>query len=345
MHSRRFLMPCTAPLLTAVAWAGMFLCTNHLKAQDTAFHLGQDGNQVSLQGQVVTASGQPLSNVRIELRSATGRIISSTWAGSTGTFYVPNLDKGVYEVVATSGVDQSVETVSVSSLQTQLIIRFASTAGRSGEEKRSSNSNSSTVSVTALAVPSGARKAYEKAARLFQKNEIAGAWNQLSTALQMWPKYAEALALRGALRLQSNGLQDAMNDFANALQLDRGCPLAYIGLAAAYNLTGRFDDALLILDQATSLKMQLWQVHYETSKALLGKKVFDRALREAIQADKELGQDLPSLNIVKAKAYIGLKNKNSAISELQKILQKQNSGPEADESRALLASMETTLPK
>jgi hypothetical protein len=337
MHSHRLFTSCTAPLLTAAAWAGFMMCTGQLKAQESGYDSGAVGIPASLHGQVVTATGQPLSDVRIELRSMTGRTISSTWAGISGLFYISNLESGVYEVVATSGVDQSVERVNIPSLETQLTVQIGSS--------RPSNHTDGTVSVTGLAVPSGARKAYEKAARLLQKNDMAGAWNQLTIALQMWPKYAEALTLRGVLKLQSNGLQDAMKDFAAALELDQGYPLAYIGLAAGYNLTGRFDDALSILNQARSLKMQSWQVRYETSKALLGKKIFDRALQEASQAGRLLGHDLPSINIVKAKAYIGLKNTNSATAELQRLLQKENSGPEADESRALLASMGTNLPK
>jgi tetratricopeptide (TPR) repeat protein len=267
----------------------------------------------------------------------TGRVISSTWAGVSGSFYISNLESGVYEVIASSGIDQSIETVNISCMETQLTLQMGSS--------RSPNHTGGTVSVAALSVPSDARKAYERAVRLLQKNDMTGAWNQLNTALQMWPKYAEALTLRGALKLQRNGLQDAMRDFAAALESDRGYPLAYVGLAAGYNMTERFDDALRILDQAASLKIQSWQAHYETSKALLGKKMFDRALQEANQAGKVLGQDLPSINIVKARAYIGLKNTNSATAELQRLLQRKKTGPEAAESRALLASMGTSLPK
>jgi tetratricopeptide (TPR) repeat protein len=207
-----------------------------------------------------------------------------------------------------------------------------------GSASSASNSEAA-VSVNSLTVPSKAREAFEAADRLFQKNDVTGAWKKIEKALQSSPKYAAALTLRGLLKMSTNQPQQALPDFIAALEADRGYQVAYAALAADYNLMGQFDEALRVLDQGNSLSMQSWQAHFEASKALLGKKNFDRALKEANQAASLLGRDFPLINVVKAHAYMGLQDTNSAASELREYLRRENNGPLADKVRGILANL------
>jgi tetratricopeptide (TPR) repeat protein len=343
-------MPChklcqstaTRLVLVALSAAGL-LCPTTVHAQADVFtssHQGHTQNDVTnydqgarrfLNGHVVNQNGQPVTDVLIELRSVAGKIISSVTADRSGSFYIPNLDPGWYEVVATSGINRSVTTVDVSSFPEPLTIRLGSAP--------SAVHNEATVSVNSLATPSDAQKAFEAAERLFQKNDLSGAWNKVNKALQAWPNYAAALTLRGVLKMGNNQPQPAIDDFAAAVEADRSYHLAYIGLAAAYNLSARFDEALRALDQVDPRNPQSWQIHFETSKALLGKKSFGRALQEADRAASLLGRDLPEINVLRANAYIGMQDMNSAAKELREYLRLDGSGPLADKARALLVQM------
>ena len=317
------------PRLLLAAICGLVLL-NCMKVHAQLEHSSSPGamSHASLHGQVVTSNGQKPRDVRIEVRNSTGRTISNVLVGSIGYFEIRDLEPGFYEVIASSGTEQTTETVDITSFDTPLTIRIGS--------ERSAAPEQAAVSVNALTVPSGARKAFEAADRLLGKNDFEGAMNQTNKALEVCPKFAAALTLRGVLKMHNNHPQEAMDDFTAALQADSGYHLAYVGLAADYNLIGRFDEALRVLDQASSLSAQSWQAHFEASKALLGKKSFDRALQKANLAAKLLGHDTPMLHVVKAYSYLGLKDKNSAAIELRQYLRQEKGGAQTDKFRALL---------
>ena len=323
----------SAPRLLLAAICGMAaLNPLQVHAQRETFSPLGATSRVSLRGQVVRTNEQNTGDVRIELRNSIGRTISTVFVGSSGWFEIGDLEPGFYEVIASAGTEQSATTVQISSLETPLTIQIGSA--------NPTTHGQDAVSVNALTVPSGARKAFEAADRSLGKNDFAGAWDQINKALQAFPKFAAALTLRGVLKMHSNQPQEAIDDFTAALKADRGYHLAYVGLAADYNLIGRFDEALRVLDQASSLSAQSWQAHFEASKALLGKKSFDRALQKANQASKLLGRDFPMLNVVKAYAYLGLKDTNSAASELRQYLRQESTGAQADKARAILANID-----
>jgi hypothetical protein len=287
--------------------------------------------QGSLRGQVAISNGQKRPNVHIELRNSMGMVVSSRAVDSSGSFEIGNLQPGSYEVIATWGTEQSAAHVEILSLDTPITIRIESGSPPARRQ--------AAVSVNALKVPAGAKKAFDAANRFLQNNDITNAWKQVNKALQACPTYAPALTLRGVLKTDGNQLQEAVTDFDAALQADRSYGLAYVGLASDYNLMGHFDDALRILDQASSQTAPSWQTHLETSKALLGKGIFDHALLHANQAANMLGRDFALLNLIKAYAYLGLKDKISAATELRHYLEQDSSSERAGKARTLLAEI------
>jgi len=315
----------------AAVCAVMFFCSLPVHAQFEDFPSRPGARRGSLEGSVVTSTGEPVRDARVELRTLAGMTVSTKEVGSSGSFSIPDLQPGWYELVASSGIHRSTTTVSISSFVERMTIQIDAAPAQAQSENM--------VSVSSLTVPSKARKAFEAADQRFRENDVRGAWERVEKALQAFPKYAAALTLRGLLKMQTNQPQQAVDDFAAALDADRGYQLAYAGLAADYNLMGRFDEALRVLDQGNSLASPLWLAHFEASKALLGKKSFDRALAEANRAHSLLGRDLPMLNVVKGYAYIGLKDMTSGTTALQQYLRQESTGPLADKVRAVLASL------
>jgi tetratricopeptide (TPR) repeat protein len=309
--------------------AAVLLSSYQLHAQ---FGNNRDGGlRGYLHGQVITASGPLATGTRVELRKGLGFPVSSAYVQASGTFEFRDVVPDLYQVVVISGVNEISTTVQVSTANPDLTIRIGSVQNKSED--------GGTVSVAALNVPPKAQNAYQKAAELFAKNDTPGAWKQLTNALKIWPRYAAALTLRGVLRTDSNQHDEARKDFLAALEADRGYNLAYIGLATSYNGIGQFDNALKIIDESKARTAQMWQSHFEASKALLGKRSYDSALYEAGRTSTLLGRDLPTLNLIKAKAYLGLNNSESAVKELKQYLRQENEGPQADSVRRVLASL------
>ena len=182
------------------------------------------------------------------------------------------------------------------------------------------SAHGSTVTAAQLTLPAEARTSFNNALKLFAKKDFDAARSQVVRALQICPRFAAALTLRGVLRVVGSQDQQAREDFRMALKIDPSYSLAYIGLAADYNLIGQFDQALNILRESAPFTARLWQSHFEASKALFAKGLFSRAIHEANQASLLYGRDMPDLHLIKAASYLGLKQNNDAIWSYDAIL-------------------------
>jgi tetratricopeptide (TPR) repeat protein len=178
----------------------------------------------------------------------------------------------------------------------------------------------SAVSAVELTIPSKARDALRRALAAIKKHNLEDAARFAEKALTYCPKFAEALALRAMLESQhTNSMQQAKADAENAVKYDSNYGIGYVVLGSIYNYYKQFDDAERTLDRGIALTPAEWQGYYEMSIALMGKGDFVGALHEAERASKLNSQNFPDLHLVKAYAYIGLKNRSAATSELEAV--------------------------
>src|SRR5262249_52347798 len=122
----------------------------------------------------------------------------------------------------------------------------------------------------ALRAPDKARSALQRAHEALTRGRDAEAGKDLERALQIYPNYAQALLLRGVIKMRSDHLQEACADFQNAIQLDPNLGAAYVALGAVYNRLGHFNDATLVLKRAAAILPTAWFAHYESALAYLG---------------------------------------------------------------------------
>lgn len=300
-------------------------------AQNAPFTSHNDQNGGTLSGLVITSSGSSKRDALITLRAITGQTLCTAFTDEAGSFHCPDVPAGIYQLIVSSeGNEQSID-ISVANVNPEITITLS--------DGHTSQDQSNAVSVSELMVPSKARKSFRKATERFKKADLAGARSEVDKALEMWPRFAAALTLRGFIKEHSTTPQDAVNDFNAALDVDRSYGLAYIGLAANYNDTGDFDKALSVLDRGTPYITLMWQSHYEISKALLGKRAFARALQEASRASTLFGDDTPGLCFVKAQAYLNLGNARAAREQVETFLKKNSNRPGVERLRQLLATL------
>jgi tetratricopeptide (TPR) repeat protein len=188
-----------------------------------------------------------------------------------------------------------------------------------GVAERDPNGNS-TVSVAQLKVPERAAKAYAKAQEAFHKNKRDEARSQVDKALQLFPRYAQALTLRGLLYLDDQQPAQAIEPLEQAIKYDFSYGMGYVVLGAAYNLLARYDDAQRSLQRGVALLPTSWQAQFELSKAELGKGQFSEALRHVNRAGDLAPAGFPAIHLVRAHALLGLKNYTDAITELERYL-------------------------
>ena len=287
----------------------------------------------SVSGRVVTLDGHPAENARVELRdSLTGTCLHSAYTNPSGQFEISNVLAGNYLVVATSGLDEARENVQVSQLgsHSDVVLRLPRTFNET------SAGDANTVSVQQMKVPGKAHSALKRAQEALVKAHLDVAWKEVTRALSLYPMYAEALVLRGVLKLDRNDLAGARADMEEAVKDDPGYAMGYIALGATYNAQALYDDALRTLDRSVAMSPTSWQAYYELGKAYLGKGDYQTALRQLDKAQQFAPDTYAPVHLVKAHALLGLKAYSQAIAELEAYLARNPKGQDSDQARETL---------
>ena len=286
----------------------------------------------SLTGTVRSSDNKPLKDVRVELRDAqSGSSVNSAYTTASGAFEFQHIPGGVYDVVATSGLEEVRERVEVNNMSEMVNLRMpVSTVATDGKGQNS-------VSVAEYKVPQKARDELKKAKDALAKQRPDEANNHLAKALEIYPKYADALTLRGVLKLDAKDQAGAVADLNEAIQYDGNNAMAYLVLGAAFNMQSRFDDAIRALERGEALSPNSWQAYFEMGKALVGKTQYEAALRQLSRAQALAPAEYPLIHLVKAHAMLALNNYADAMTELQSYLEKEPSGPNSEQAQKMLA--------
>jgi hypothetical protein len=282
----------------------------------------------SVSGTIVNMSGQPVRNANIELHQlGNGAVIASVISSINGTFQFSNVPIGDFEVVANVGVDQAHERVRCQYSDSQVTLRINTPVAEPG--------SGNTVSVQALAAPEKARSEFQKARQAFLKSKFAEAWTLTQKALLAAPRYAQALTLRGILRINKSDVKGGEQDLQESLKSDPNYAMAYFAMGAAQNIDGKYDDAQRTLEQGLKIDPASWQGYFELAKAMMGKSDYRSALKYIVKVESfQMGY--PSVHLVKAHALMGLKFYDEAATELERYIQADPTSPLAIQAKQSL---------
>lgn len=111
----------------------------------------------------------------------------------------------------------------------------------------------STISLTTMQAPGGAKHAYEKAQKAVAKENLKEAEKELTKAVQEFPKFAAAWALLGMVHQNLKDLDQAMKDFNQSIAADSQYVKPYFGLATIAAGQQNWKDAIRFGEQVTRL--------------------------------------------------------------------------------------------
>jgi tetratricopeptide (TPR) repeat protein len=199
------------------------------------------------------------------------------------------------------------------------------------------------ISVVRLRVPRKAMELYNRALVALHNRQLEVANKNVEHALKIYPSYPDALTLRGGVRHALHQWDAAKQDFQASIDADPTFAPAYTGLADVFNEELRFDDALVVLQHAEQLNPGAWNIQYETSRSLIGKHLYERALNvleEALRARH--GHD-SLLRLAKAHALAALGKFPEAAQELRAYLSSGSGEREDDQARNLLNQIQAAV--
>src|ERR1700761_4661991 len=165
----------------------------------------------SISGTVQDSNNRPLKDVRVELRNGGSGVMNSVYTNAAGGFEFPLVASGTYLVVATTGTLQAAERVDASGWSNVVTLRMPT--GNPGD-----GIGGNSISVAQYKVPAKARDEYRKGEELFAKGKNDEASKHLAKALELCPKFAEALTLRAVLKLNQKDIDGAVTDLDQAVQ-------------------------------------------------------------------------------------------------------------------------------
>lgn len=286
------------------------------------------GSVGSISGSVLTVDGRPLRDTQVALHDlSTGSVVAMDYTKVNGSFNFNNVPYGQYEVVANKGVDSAQQRIHVDFAPADVTLRVNAPQAAPG--------SGNTVSVTALRVPDKAQDEYRKAKEAFDKRKFDEAQSHIDKALTILPMYAQALTVRGLLKVNRGDLPGGQQDFQSAISADPNFALGYFAMGAALNSSGQFPGAQRAIEQGLRIEPASWQGYFELSKSVLGQHDFRNALKYIVKAES-FGAAYPPIHLVKAHALLGLKDYDGAASELEQYLSAGAQGPQADEARRAL---------
>jgi tetratricopeptide (TPR) repeat protein len=274
----------------------------------------------SVSGTVQDTQNNPLNDVRVELNDVNGAVINSAYTNSSGHFEFSRLSPGTYTVVATAGLQQSSERVDATNFSNTVSLRIQ------GSGKPADGVEGNSISIAQYKVPAKAREAYRKAHEAVEKGKLDDANKHLSKALELCPNYADALTLRGVLELNRSDSQAAIADLDRAIKADGNYAMAYMVMGSALNMESKFDEAIRSLQRGQSLAPNYWQGYFEMGKSYIGKADYPAALRQLERAESLAPADYPLISLLRAHAFLALKQFPEAMSALQTYLQKDPQG-------------------
>jgi len=323
---------CRAPLITITLLLASIAC--FAQQRDLPFQRPTGGatdmfNTVN--GTVSSTDNKPLKDVRVELFDGNGSTLGSAYTTSSGSFEFPQVRPGTYEVVASLGLEQTRERIEVSHMNGMMInLRLPISSRPTDGEARN------TISIAQYKVPGKAREELKKAREASAKGKNEEAQKYVAKALEIYPKYADALTLRAILKLDAKDDQGAVADLQQAIDYDGNCAMAYMVMGAVLNTQSKFDEAIRSLQHGEALEPNSWQGHFEMAKALVGKAQYQEALQHLEKAEAFAPTDYPLIHLVKAHAMLALNNYKDAMTELEAYLQKDPQGPNRQQAEKML---------
>lgn len=198
------------------------------------------------------------------------------------------------------------------------------------------------VSASDLAIPSRARKEFDKANELVGKQSWSQAIQKLNKAISIYPEYAMAYNNLGVIYFRLGDVAREREALEKAISINDHLALAYVNLGRMSLVAGDFKEAQNHLDKASGFDptdpTALILLAYAEFKELR----FEEAIATTRKAHA-LGKPHAFAHRVAARAFEQQGQAANAIAELELFLKESPAGPSADGARKELETVKAAL--
>jgi tetratricopeptide (TPR) repeat protein len=201
------------------------------------------------------------------------------------------------------------------------------------------------VSAATLQIPGKAHGEYEKGCGDLREKKFEGAENHLRKAVQLYPRYAEAMVLLGQLMAAHNRAEEAFGLCTQASSVDPDFVPAYLCLADISGQLRQWNQTLEFADHAVKLDpVQNLYGHFYMAIAQFHLNQFSAAEKNAVQTiDADHLHRLPQVHLLLAQIYGNMHDLKNAATQLRAYLSVAPNSPDAPGVRKSLEDLESQI--
>jgi Tfp pilus assembly protein PilF len=196
---------------------------------------------------------------------------------------------------------------------------------------RIGNARGTTISVTSMAAPKDAMRAYEKAQKI-QVEKPAEAEKELTKAVKIYPQFAAAWTLLGDLHREHNDFNTARADYAQAIAADPQFVNPSYGLAMMASQEKKWEDAIRLTEQVIKLNSAAYPLAYFLNAAANYNSQKFAPAEESAKKFKALDTQHghPEVCILLSYLYSGRQDYTAAAREIREYLVLAPNSPDAE---------------
>ena len=293
----------------------------------------------TLQGRVIAPNGtQPNAPVRVTL-TFNGRRMYETFTDLSGRFTFASLAAGTYQLTA-EGDSQTFQTTSVYAE----VSAFSSGAQLFTQDIQlrpiaaKSLGQTGVVSAFRQDVPTGARQALERAAKLNAELKTAAATEQIMEAIKIFPAYFEAHLELGNTFLKAGRFQEAITELDRAREINPNDERAYQSFGLVLMKLRNYGVAVAVFAEAERLNPNNGMNALMHATALIHQAA---TLPETQIADRQSLLNSAALSLSQATKLSGDKLKADSLTLAMFYEMRSEPGRAADELELLLRKSDT----
>lgn len=207
-------------------------------------------------GRVSLPGGKPAARVKVYLETVNG-VKRDVITDDQGYYEIRGLSGGRFRMTAVNPNDSTMYSdpaemdstrAYANRLQINIYLRYPM------HDKKDAPPGTVNAAEAAQDIPKSARKAYDQGMKLQKENKGEQAIIAFNQAIELYPKYFQALTERANLLMARNQLTEAAADFARALQFNDKYVPAMCGLGYCQIQQKQFEAAVSNLERAFALE-------------------------------------------------------------------------------------------
>lgn len=200
--------------------------------------------------------------------------------------------------------------------------------------KRMGDAKGTTISVTSMAAPKDAMRAFEKAQKA-RESKPAEAEKDLRKAVQIYPQFAAAWNMLGDMHRQSNQFDLARTEYAQAISADPQFVNPAYGLALIALQEKKWDEGAQLTDQVVKMNgLAFPMAYFFNAAANYNQQKFDAAEQSAKKFKSlDTQHEHPDICLLLSHVYSRREDYASAARELRDYLAAAPNAPDAESIR------------